>query len=149
MMKIWIDGDACPKPVKEITFKAAQRLRIQLCLVANHDMSIPRSPFISKVLVGAGFDVADHYIAQHLSPDDLVITADIPLASLVVDAKATALNPRGFLYTEENIKERLSVRNLMEELRESGTQTGGPPPFSNANKKAFAGALDRYFATHR
>ena len=149
MPKIWIDADACPKPVKEITFKAAQRLRIQLCLVANHDMSIPRSPFISKVLVGAGFDVADHYIAQHLSPDDLVITADIPLASLVVDAKATALNPRGFLYTEENIKEWLSVRNLMEELRESGTQTGGPPPFSNANKKAFAGALDRYFATHR
>lgn len=142
-MKIWIDADACPKVVKEIIFRAAKRLKIETILVANHDMYIPRSPHIKKVLVGKGFDVADHHIAENLGPFDLVITADIPLAAEVVESEAFAISPRGQLYTEENVRERLSVRNFMQDIRDHGGSTGGPPPLRESDKRQFASTFDR------
>ncbi len=142
-MKIWIDADACPKTVKEIIFRAAQRLKIETCLVANHDMQIPRSSLISKVLVPKGFDVADGYIVEHLGPFDLVITADIPLAAEVVESEAFAISPRGELYTTENVRERLSVRNFMQDIRDHGGSTGGPPPLKESDKRQFASTFDR------
>ena len=142
-MKIWIDADACPKVIKEIIFRAAERLKIETCLVANHDMYIPRSRYIRKVLVGKGFDVADHYISENLGPFDLIITADIPLAADVVESEAFAISPRGTLYTEENVRERLSVRNFMQDIRDHGGSTGGPPPLNDSDKRQFASTFDR------
>jgi hypothetical protein len=147
-MRIWIDADACPGPIKEILFRAAERMRVESILVANHCLKIPRSPFIKAVQVQAGFNVADARIVDSLAPGDLVITADIPLAAEVVAAAATALNPRGTLYTEETIHEHLSRRNFMDELRSTGAITGGPSTLSKLHLQAFANQLDRYLTRH-
>lgn len=145
-MKIYIDADACPKVIKEILIKAAIRTQRELILVANKSLNVERHPLIKTVLVPGGFDVADDYIANIVEPHDLVITADIPLADKVIDKKAVALNPRGTLYTKENIKQRLSVRNFNEVLRSTGVQTGGPKVMSKQDIQQFANALDRYLA---
>lgn len=147
-MAIWIDADACPNVVKEILFRAAQRTKIPLILVANQFIRTPPSPYITSVQVAAGFDVADNHIAQQVSPGDLVITADIPLAADVVEKEAIALNPRGEKYTKENIKQRLTMRNFMEEMRSTGQASGGPPPLNQQDRQAFANALDRYMAVY-
>ena len=142
-MKIWIDADACPNMVKEAVFKASARLKTHVCLVANSHLNIPLSPLISFVKVEQGADVADFYIAENVVPGDLVITADIPLAALIVEKNALAINPRGELYTEENISERLSVRDFMQDLRDSGLDTGGPPPLGPKDKERFTNSFDR------
>lgn len=142
-MKIWIDADACPRVVKEIVFRAAERLRVKVCLVANQGLAKHHSRLVSSVIVPGGFDEADKYIAEHASPADLVITADIPLAAKVVENGGVALDPRGGLYTGENVGERLSVRDLMQGLRDEGLIQGGPAPFGLADRQRFASALDR------
>lgn len=142
-MKIWVDADACPGVIKEILFRAAERTRISTTLVANQPMRIPPSPYVRFTQVAAGFDVADKYIAEQLSTNDLVITADIPLAAAAIDKGAHALNPRGELYTKDNIRERLSMRNFMDELRGSSVVTGGPAPLGPRDREAFANSLDR------
>jgi uncharacterized protein YaiI (UPF0178 family) len=145
-MRIWVDADACPNPVKEILFRAAERRGLTLTLVANQPLRTPPSRFIRQVRVPAGFDVADHHIVQQLQPGDLVITADIPLAAEVIARQAQALNPRGELYTSDNIRERLAVRDFLDSLRSTGVVTGGPPPLGRTEYKAFADALDRLLA---
>ena len=142
-MRIWVDADACPKPVKEILFRAAARVRVQTTLVANQSLPVPKSPYIRALQVGSGFDVADNFIVRELEPGDLVITADIPLAAEVVAKGALALNPRGEAYTRENIRQRLQMRDFMEEMRSSGQVSGGPPPYGQTERQAFANALDR------
>lgn len=142
-MKIWIDADACPRVVKEIVFRASQRLKLPVCLVANTDLSRAHTPLVTSVRVGAGFDVADDYIAEHADASDLVITADIPLAARVVEKGSVALDPRGELYTEENVGERLSMRNLMQDLRNDGLLLGGPAQLGLADRQRFASSLDR------
>ena len=141
-MKIWVDADACPVVIKEILFRAAERTKITTTLVANQFLRTPTSPYIKMITVPGGFDVADAKIVEECTADDLVITADIPLAALVVAKGAHALNPRGELYTEVNIKERLAMRNLMDELRSNGVEINGPATFNNSDRKAFAAALD-------
>lgn len=145
-MQIWIDADACPAVVKEIVFRAAERLQIPTVLVANRMLRTPPSRFIRAIQVPSGSDVADAHIVDQLKAGDLVITADIPLAAAVLERQAYALNPRGEMYTAANIAERLSMRNFLEELRGSGVQTGGPAAFSQADRQAFGGALDRFLA---
>ena len=145
-MKIWVDADACPNMVKEILFRAVLRTQIPLILVANNSLTIPRSPLISSIRVEQGFDVADNYIVQHIETNDLVITADIPLAAEIVAKKCLALNPRGELYTVDNVRQRLGVRDMMEQLRAGGAQLGGPASFGANEKIAFANALDRILA---
>jgi len=144
--QIWVDADACPKPMREILFRAAERAQIRLTLVANQSLPVPRSRWISTVRVGAGFDVADGYIAQRVAAGDLVITQDIPLAAEVVERGAEALSPRGERFTPDNVRQRLSVRNFLEELRGAGVQTGGPNSLTPADRKSFADALDRWLA---
>lgn len=141
-MKIWVDADACPKTIKEILFRAAIRTKTKLILVSNHAISTPASIFISKIQVITGFDVADNKIIQNLEIGDLVITADIPLADAVINKGALALNPRGELYTKENIKERLSLRNFSADLRSSGLKIGGPSALSKNEILRFANALN-------
>ena len=143
---IWVDADACPKAVKEILFRAAVRVGIPLVLVANQPLQAPRSPHIRTIRVGAGFDVADNHIVQHARAGDLVITADIPLAADVIAKDCLALNPRGELYTTDNIRQRLNMRDFMDTLRGSGVDTGGPPAFTHADRQAFANQLDRLLA---
>jgi uncharacterized protein YaiI (UPF0178 family) len=145
-MQIWVDADACPNVIKEILFRAADRLPVPVILVANQFIQVPRSPYIRTVQVTSGFDVADNYIVQQAVAGDLVITADIPLASEAIDKGCLALNPRGELYTAENIRQRLNMRDFMETLRASGIDTGGPPSFSQADRMAFANQLDRLLA---
>jgi len=147
-IQIWVDADACPVVIKEMLFRVAKRTEITTTLVANQFLRTPVSPFIKTLQVMSGFDVADNRIVEECRAGDLVITADIPLAALVVEKGATALNPRGELYTIENIKERLSMRDLMESLRSSGIEVSQQAPFNHADKQAFAGALDRYIAQH-
>ena len=142
-MKIWVDADACPVVIKEILFRVAERKQMQVTLVANHQMRIPPSKFISFMQVPAGFDVADNEIVKRVEKGDLVITGDIPLASEVIEEGALALNPRGEMYTPENIKERLRMRDFMEEVRSSGVDTGGPPSLSQKDRQNFANHLDR------
>ena len=142
-MKIWIDADACPGMIKEVIFKAAIRLGIETILVANTPIRTPPHSTIKSIVVPKGMDVADEYIVEQISLDDLVITADIPLAALVVAKRAMALNPRGELYTEENVRERLSIRNFMTEVRDAGQITGGPRPLDLKDKKNFAASFDR------
>ncbi len=142
-MKIWVDADACPNVIKEVLFRAADRTQTPLTLVANQPMRTPASKYIDSIQVHAGFDVADNEIVKRLQPDDLVITADIPLAAEVVEKGGNAINPRGERYTKENIKQRLTMRNFMEELRSSGVNTGGPPTLSQGDRQAFANQLDR------
>ena len=148
-MRIWVDGDACPAVIKDILFRAAIRTKIPLTLVANQPMHIPRSDLITILTVSSGLNVADQKIVELLDPGDLVITADIPLAAHVVNKGGTALDPRGELYTDENIGERLTMRNLMDELRGGGMIGGGPAPFSGNDRQAFANQLDRILAKLR
>lgn len=145
-MQIWVDADACPKPIKDILFRVAERLSIRTILVANQLLRVPPSPYIQAVQVPAGFDVADNHIVQSLQAGDLVITADIPLAAAVLEKAGLALSPRGERFTPENIRSLLSVRNFMAELRDSGVQTGGPAALSHADRQAFANQLDRLLA---
>ena len=145
-MQIWVDADACPRVIKEILFRAAQRVSIPLTLVANRPLRVPPSPFIKTLVVGAGFDVADNRIVAELESGDLVITADIPLAAAVIDQGGVVLDPRGELLNSDNIHERLTVRNLLDELRGSGIETGGPAAFNPADRHAFARQLDRLLA---
>jgi len=147
-MKIWVDADACPVVIKEILFRAAERTKITTTLVANQFLRTPPSAFIKTIQVPSGFDVADNHIVLALTAGDLVITADIPLAAQVVEKGAYALNPRGELYTEANIKERLSMRNLMEELRSNGVEISGQAAFNQGDRQAFAASLDRLIAKH-
>jgi len=145
-MQIWVDADACPGVIKEIIFRAAERRQIQTTLVANQMLRTPPSRFIRAVQVPSGFDVADRHIVDQVVAGDLVVTADIPLASLVIERGAHALNPRGELYTTATIRERLSMRNFMEELRSAGVETGGPASFSQSDRQVFANQLDRFLA---
>lgn len=145
-MQIWVDADACPKTIKQILLRAAERVRVRLTLVANRPLRIPRSAFVRSMQVPAGFDVADHRIVELVQKGDLVVTADIPLAALVVAKGGHALDPRGDLYTAENIPERLAMRNLKDELRSTGTETGGPASFNASDRQAFANQLDRLLA---
>ena len=147
-MHIWVDADACPGVIREILYRAALRIGIPLTLVADQPLQTPPSPLIRRVQVGQGFDVADNHIAKHLKPGDLVITGDIPLAAQVIARGGEAINPRGERYTPENIRERLAVRDFLEELRGTGVNTGGPPPLGLTERQAFANALDRLLA-HR
>jgi uncharacterized protein YaiI (UPF0178 family) len=145
---MWVDADACPGPIREIIFRAADRRRVETTFVANRPLRLPRSSYLHVLVVESGFDVADERIVENVAPGDLVITADIPLAAQVVAAGATALNPRGTLYTEDTIDEHLSRRDLMDELRSTGVVTGGPPPMGKSAVQAFANALDRYLTRH-
>ncbi len=142
-MRIWVDGDACPAPVKQILFRASDRTKIKLIFVANHLSHIPVSPYISIIVVAHGFDEADKYITTHANAGDLVITADIPLANDVVNKGCLALNPRGLLYTETNIKQQLAVRNLMANLRDQMLISGGPASYGKNDSQAFADELDK------
>lgn len=143
-MHIWVDADACPNVIKEVLFKAAVRREVKLTLVANAVLSVPPSPLIDTIRVSQGFDEADNEIARLVEAGDLVITADIPLADAIVDKGATGLNPRGELYTKDNIKGLLRMRNLMEELRSGDMAGGGPPPFSPKDKQEFTNQLDKF-----
>ncbi|MCD0502015.1 YaiI/YqxD family protein [Bordetella petrii] len=145
-MHIWVDADACPAVIKDILFRAAQRWQVPVTLVANQMLRTPPSPLIRAVQVPRGFDVADAHIAQHAAAGDLVITGDIPLAADVLAKGALALNPRGERYSPETIRERLALRDMMEELRASGVDTGGPAVFSQGDRKAFANQLDTLLA---
>ena len=146
LLTIWVDADACPIVIKEVLYRAAVRVSRPLVLVANQPLRVPPSPLISTVQVSAGFDVADNEIVRRLKVGDLVITADIPLAAEVIEKGGHALNPRGELYTTDNIKQRLSMRNFMEELRSTGVETGGPSSLGKNDRQAFANALDRFLA---
>ena len=145
-MPIWVDADACPKPVKEILFRAAERTGESLTLVANHPMAVPRRPNVRLLQVPGGFDVADAEIMGRVEPGDLVVTADIPLAADVIARGAHALNPRGEMYSADTIRSILNMRDFMDTLRASGVQTGGPPALSQADRQAFANQLDRWLA---
>ena len=145
-IQIWVDADACPRVIKDILFRAADRASISVTLVANQAITVPRSPHIRSIQVATGFDVADNYIVQNAGAGDLVITADIPLASEVIDKDCLALNPRGELYTRENIRQRLNMRDFMDTMRSSGIDTGGPPALNQADRMAFANQLDRFIA---
>ena len=145
-MRIWVDADACPNPIKEILFRAADRMRIALTLVANKPLRTPPSAYINTIQVAAGFDMADDKIAGELRAGDLVITADIPLAAAVIGKAGHVLDPRGERYTSDNIEARLTMRKFMDELRASGVDTGGPPPFNHGDRQAFARELDRILA---
>ena len=144
--KIWVDADACPKVIKEILYRVADRVGMPLILVANQPLQVPGSRYIRTIQVGAGFDVADNHIVQQAEAGDLVITADIPLAAEVIAKGCLALNPRGELYTEDNIRQRLNMRDFMDTLRGSGVDTGGPASFNQADRQAFANQLDRLLA---
>lgn len=144
--KIIVDADACPNAIKEILYRAVFRIKINMILVANKPLTIPKSSHIKSVVVSAGFNVADQHIIDITTPGDLIITADIPLAAEVIKKSAFALNPRGEFYTQDNIKEILSIRNLMDEIRSTGQLTGGPPPLSKKDYQKFANALDSFLA---
>jgi len=145
-MQIWVDADACPVAIKEILFRAAKRTGVQLTLVANQYLNVPKSPSIRMVQVATGFDVADNEIAKRCSAGDLVITSDIPLAAEVIDKGAHALSPRGELYSADDIRARLTMRDFMDTLRASGIATGGPAALSQSDKNAFASHLDTLLA---
>lgn len=141
-MRIWIDADACPNVIKEIVFRASERAKIPVVLVANKPIKIPLTKLISCIQVPHGFDMADEEILKELHAHDLIITADIPLADAAINKQAVVIDPRGQLYSKENIKDRLATRNLMEELRDAGFISGGPKPFSLKDRQAFANKLD-------
>ena len=147
-MQIWVDADACPKVIKEILFRAAERMQVPLILVANRLLGTPPSRFIRAMRVEQGFNVADREIAEKVQAGDLVVTADIPLASDVIGRGGHALDPRGVLYTKDNIQERLALRDFMDQLRGSGVETGGPAPWSQSDSHAFANQLDRLLSAH-
>ncbi|HEY7772399.1 MAG TPA: YaiI/YqxD family protein [Marinagarivorans sp.] len=145
-MQIWVDADACPNVIKDILFKAAKRRSMALVLVANQPLRTPPSPVIRSVVVPAGFDVADNYIVQHCQQGDLLITADIPLAAEVIALGVQVISPRGERFTANNIEPRLAMRNFMEQMRNAGQASGGPPPLNHSDRQAFANALDRLLA---
>lgn len=145
-MKIWIDADACPKVVKEIVFRASERLKIMVYLVANRPLAVPRSALVKTVCVAKEFNEADRYIAEQVTANDVVITADIPLAAEIVEKGALGIDPRGELYTAENVRERLSMRNFMQDLRSAGLVQGGPAELSTVDRRKFAAALDSTLA---
>ena len=140
--KIWVDADACPRTVKDILFRAAKRLELEVTLVANQPVPVPKSKFVNAIQVGSGFDVADNYIVQHANAGDLIITADIPLAAELVEKDCVVINPRGELYSADNIRERLNMRDFMDTLRSSGVDTGGPPALNQTDSRNFANQLD-------
>jgi uncharacterized protein YaiI (UPF0178 family) len=142
-VQIWVDADACPKAIKDILYRAAQRTETELTLVANQYLATPASNWIKSVQVPQGFDVADNHIVQQCQAGDMVITADIPLAAEVVEKGAHAINPRGMLYTQDNIRQRLAMRNFMEEMRNAGQVSGGPAAMSKTDIQSFANTLDR------
>jgi hypothetical protein len=147
IVKIYVDADACPTVIKDILYRVSQRTGIEVILVANQPLSIPRIPTVRSIQVSQGFDVADNHIVELVQANDLVITADIPLAAEVIDKGGKALNPRGELYTKTNIKARLNIRDFMDSMRNSGVQVGGgPPPLTQRDRMEFANALDRYIA---
>ena len=143
-MRIYVDADACPKVIKEVLYKVVKRVKIPMVLVADQYLHIPQSEYITAMQVPSGIDAADEKIVEIMEPGDLVVTADIPLADQVVSKGGFAINPRGELYTEQNIKERLAVRDMMAEMRSSGLEFGGPPAFSPKDKEKFANQLDRF-----
>lgn len=143
-MKIWIDADACPAPVKEVVFRASEKRQLQVVLVANQLQRTPRNPLISQIQVAKTPDAADHYIIQESDITDMVVTADVPLAAELVAKKVHVINPRGEAYTEANVRERLNMRDMMDELRGAGMVSGGPPTYGEKDKQAFANALDRW-----
>ena len=145
---IWVDADACPRVIREILFRAAQRVERPLTLVANHHIPVPKSPWISSRQVPQGFDVADNVIAQEVRTGDLVITSDIPLAAELIEKGAEVVSPRGEQFTANNVRQRLNMRDFMETMRSSGEVHGGPPALGERDKQAFANALDRYLAKH-
>jgi uncharacterized protein YaiI (UPF0178 family) len=148
-VQIWVDADACPVVIKEILFRAAERTGTMLTLVANQPIRVPNSEFIKTVQVPSGFDVADDEIVKRASAGDLIITADIPLAAEVIEKDAHALNPRGEMYSKENIRSLLNMRDFMDTMRSSGVDTsGGPPPLNQSDRQAFANNLDRFLAAH-
>lgn len=143
LLKIWVDADACPKEVRQIIFRASERLGVPVTLVANTPVGTPPSRLVELVLVDGAPDAADTFIAEALSPADIVITADVPLAAKVVEAGGRAIGPRGHVYDESNVAERLATRNLLAGLRDEGVVSGGPAPYSETHKRRFANALDR------
>lgn len=142
-MTIWVDADACPGPIKDIVFRASERLEIPVKLVANGSMRVPDSPLVELVLVTHGFNVADDHIVEQVEPGDVVITADVPLAAQIVERGAVGIDPRGHLYTEETVGEQLASRNLMQDLRSREVVRGGPAPITKVHRRRFASALDR------
>ena len=147
-MKIWVDADACPVVIKEMLYRAAERTRVPLILVANQPLNTPNSDFISTLQVPRGFDVADDEIVKRLNAGDLVITSDIPLAAEVIDKGGHALSPRGEMHTTENIRARLNMRDFLDTMRASGADTGGPSAMSQRDRQAFANNLDRFLTKH-
>ena len=147
-MKIWVDADACPGVIKDILFRAAERTRVRLTLVANQPVRIPRSRYVKLLQVPSGYDVADNEIVKRFSVGDLVITSDIPLAAEVIEKGGYALNPRGELYSADNIRARLNMRDFMETLRASGIHTGGPPRLNQSDRNSFASNLDKLLTKH-
>jgi uncharacterized protein YaiI (UPF0178 family) len=147
-MQVWVDADACPARIRELLCRAADRRAVTTTFVANRPVRLPRSPNVRSRQVAAGFDEADRSIAAAVEPGDLVITADIPLAAQIVERGATALDPRGTLYTADSIPSHLARRNLMDELRSAGMINGGPPAFGDGDVQAFANALDRWLAAN-
>ncbi|MEM9568396.1 MAG: YaiI/YqxD family protein [Cyanobacteria bacterium P01_E01_bin.34] len=147
-MKIWVDADACPNVIKDILFRASKRRHIPITLVANQPLQPSASPLITTIQVPAGLDAADHRIVEEMEAGDLVITADIPLAANVIEKGGHALNPRGELYTKNNIRERLALRNFMDDLRSTGVNTGGPPALNQRDRQAFANQLDRFISKY-
>lgn len=145
-MQIWVDADALPAVIRDILFRAADRVRIRVTFVANQPVRLAASPYIHFVQVPAGLNVADERIVELMEAGDLVVTADVPLAASVIEKGGTALDPRGTLYTSENVRERLSVRNFLDELRGSGVNTGGPPSLNQRDRQLFANQLDRWLA---
>lgn len=145
-MQIWVDADACPAAIKEMLYRAADREKVSLVLVANRSLRTPPSPWIRSIQVARGFNIADDQIVSAVAAGDLVVTADIPLAAAVVDRGAYALNPRGEFYSRDNVGELLDMRNFMDNLRASGVETSGPSAFSHADRHSFASQLDRFIA---
>jgi uncharacterized protein YaiI (UPF0178 family) len=148
-VNIWIDADACPKPIKELLYRVAERKKILLTLVANRPLGYPASLWIRSIQVSAGADIADKEIIRLMEQGDLVVTADIPLAAETISQGGHALDPRGEFFSVENIRERLSVRNFMDELRNNGIETGGPAAYGAKDKQEFANKLDRFLAHHK
>ncbi|MBN2414140.1 YaiI/YqxD family protein [candidate division KSB1 bacterium] len=146
-MQIWVDADACPKVIRDILFRAAKRVKVNITLVANRTMRVPASHYIKTILVPSGLDVADEQILQLVQSGDLVVTADIPFASAVIEQGAVVLTPRGRVYTKDNIGEQLSIRNFMDELRGSGVETGGPSRLNNKDREIFANELNKFLTS--
>ncbi len=147
-MKIWVDADACPVVIKEILYKASNRLKVGMTLVANTSLRVPHSSYIKTLRVPAGLDVADNEIVKQLERGDLVITSDIPLAAKVIDKGGFALSPRGELFAEDSIQSRLSMRDFMDDLRATGVETGGPAALSKSDRQKFANKLDMLLARY-